>query len=205
MIRWTTLWKSLGNPDGNERWLRRLQALYQEPHRHYHTLKHVTDCFEEFDAVKSQAKDSAAVELAIWFHDAFYNPSAGDNEEQSARLAKECLGEARLGAGLITKVESFVIATKHHEVNDDPDCSLMLDIDLSILGKSSERFAQYEEQIRTEYSWVPREVFASKRAEILENFLERKQIYRTEAFRAKYEESARRNLRDSVNRLRRTA
>lgn len=202
MIRWTRLWNILGKPDGNEPWLRRLEALYREPHRHYHTLAHVMDCLDEFDTVKGQAKDPAALELAIWFHDAVYNSRAGDNEEQSARMATECLCEAQLPEEFIAKVDSFIIATKHHEVTDDPDCSLMVDIDLSILGKSTERFRQYEEQIRREYSWVPLEVFAGKRAEILERFLRRSQIYRTEIFRTKYEETARRNLHDSINRLR---
>lgn len=64
-----------------------------------------------------------------------------------------------------------------------------------------ERFQEYEEHIRREYDWVPKETFVAKRAEILERFLARKRIYTTEHFFAKYEQRARANLRNSIRRL----
>jgi len=78
----------------------------------------------------------------------------------------------------------------------------MVDIDLSIFGQVAERFWNYERQIRREYEWVPEDIFATKRAEILEKFLSRPRIFSTEIFFSKYEAQARSNLKESVARLR---
>jgi predicted metal-dependent HD superfamily phosphohydrolase len=48
---------------------------------------------------------------------------------------------------------------------------------------------------------VPALVFASKRAEILQRFLDRSHVFATEWFRQKYEKPARRNLEASIMRL----
>lgn len=95
------------------------------------------------------------------------------------------------------------MATKSHSIEAGPDAGLLVDVDLSILGKDEPRFSEYEAQIREEYRWVPGIVFKPKRAEILQRFLDRKRIYTTDVFAAKYEESARRNLTDSIRKLKR--
>ena len=94
------------------------------------------------------------------------------------------------------------MATKHHQPGENADAGVMIDIDLSILGQTEERFLEYEAQIRKEYAWVPRIIFGPKRAEILEGFLRRERIYRTEWFYNKYEERARRNIEGSIGKLR---
>ena len=56
------------------------------------------------------------------------------------------------------------------------DAPLLIDVDLNILGQNEERFWRYETQIRQEYDWVPESLFAVKRAEILERFLNRSRV-----------------------------
>ena len=79
--------------------------------------------------------------------------------------------------------------------------SLLVDVDLSILGQPDERFREYEAQIRREYEWVPEEIFAAKRAEILQGFLARERIYTTDSFFGRFESEARTNLRNSLHHL----
>ena len=100
-------------------------------------------------------------------------------------------------------VRDLVLVTKAHEGSTHPDAPLLVDIDLSILGASAERFFEYEDQIRQEYAWVPEDIFRTKRAEILERFLDRDVIYRTPKFYQTHEKQARANLRASLERLRR--
>jgi predicted metal-dependent HD superfamily phosphohydrolase len=74
-------------------------------------------------------------------------------------------------------------------------------VDLSILGQSEARFAEYESQIRSEYAWVAQEVFNTKRAEILRCFLARRRLYSTDHFFDRYEVQARQNLAQSIRTL----
>ena len=183
-------------------WYDRLTLAYAEPQRHYHDRQHITECLAEFDQARHLALQSGAVELALWFHDAVYDPKAPDNEERSAALAERCLLESSMPDALAVTVAKLVMATKHHEVNASVDAGLMVDVDLSILGRDEKRFSEYEWQIRQEYNWVPNAVFASKRAEVLEKILSRNRIYATEWFQNKYERQARMNLSESINHLR---
>ncbi len=198
--RWVQLWTAAeldGDPAG---WYERLIALYSEPHRHYHTLRHIGECLNQFDAANDLARQPVAVELAIWFHDAIYDPRSSDNEERSAALARECLAESSAGKELLELVARLVLATKHHVPSDHADSLLLLDVDLSILGQPEERFQEYERQIWLEYAWVPESVFAAKRAGILANFLRRERIYQTDYFCARFEQQARQNIRHSLER-----
>jgi predicted metal-dependent HD superfamily phosphohydrolase len=65
---------------------------------------------------------------------------------------------------------------------------------LSILGAPAARFAEYERQIRAEYSFVPQALFAEKRRAILQTFLARPRIYSTVHFHHALEQRARANL-----------
>jgi len=173
-------------------------TLYSESHRHYHTLQHLSECLREFDSAKNQVHDPVALELAIWFHDAIYNPRASDNEERSAALAQECLAGARATSDLVSTVSKLVLDTKTHMGSGHPDAALLIDIDLSILGQSEDRFNEYERQIREEYSWVPGIIFKPKRAAILRGFLDRPRLYSTDPFFSNYEQSARANLKRTL-------
>lgn len=141
------------------------------------------------------------MELALWFHDAVYDPKAGNNEEQSAALATRCLEELGIVPSIIDRITQLIMTAKSHETGTDEDAKLMVDVDLSILGRGERRFHEYENQIQNEYAWVSGSVFASKRAEILQRFLDRSHLFATEWFRQKYEKPARRNLETSIMRL----
>jgi predicted metal-dependent HD superfamily phosphohydrolase len=95
----------------------------------------------------------------------------------------------------------LVLATKNHDASVHDDAPLLVDVDLSILGRPPEQFWEYERQIREEYAWVERTVFAAKRAEILNRFLDHERIYQTELFFQRMEAQARANIRASVQRL----
>ena len=176
-----------------------LLTRYSEQRRHYHNALHIDECLRECDLVRAQALDPAALEFAIWFHDVIYDPRASDNEEQSARFAAESLKGAR--DDLDARVSDLVLTTKTHLPGSIPDAALLIDIDLSILGKPAKRFDEYEAAIREEYSWVSMNVYCEKRAAILQSFLQRDRIFRTPFFFDRYEVQARQNLANSIGKL----
>jgi predicted metal-dependent HD superfamily phosphohydrolase len=179
-----------------------LLAAYTEKHRHYHTAQHVDHCLHQLDTAPSLTQQPAEVELALWFHDAIYDPHSSKNEERSADWACELLGRHRVSADRTQRVRDHILATRHEAVASDPDSRLVVDIDLSILGVDEVAYAQFEVDVRQEYKWVPGILFRRKRAEILESFLARPQIYTTELFRERYEARARINLARAISELR---
>jgi predicted metal-dependent HD superfamily phosphohydrolase len=200
--RWVKLCDSVGAVKDSVSCFNRLIAAYSEPHRHYHNLRHIAECQQEFDAVRERVTSPESIELAIWFHDAVYDTKAPDNEEKSAEWAKGFLAAEGVRDSIVVQVSNLVLATKHHDIQLDPAAPALVDIDLSILGQPERRFWEYEAQIRSEYSWVDPTVFSLKRAEILETFLARPRIYSTDWFFERYERQARQNLQASITRLR---
>ncbi|HAB16929.1 MAG TPA: hypothetical protein DCE44_10815 [Verrucomicrobiales bacterium] len=182
-------------------WYVRLSAAYSETHRYYHNQQHIFECLAEFASARCLARQPGIVDLALWFHDAVYDPRSSDNEERSAELAQRSCADAGLSQDAARTVAQLVMATKTHECTGDLDAAMMVDVDLSILGRDVDRFCEYERQIRQEYAWVPDPIFASKRAEILNRFLSRPRLFTTDWFFRKYELQARQNLELSIQNL----
>jgi predicted metal-dependent HD superfamily phosphohydrolase len=198
---WFLLWQRLDTQGDPHKAYNDLVARYSEPHRAYHTMEHIGHCLHEFEQVRHLAINASAIELALWYHDAVYDTKAKDSEERSAVLAEEVVKKALLPDNLGRLVVNLIAATKHTSVHTDSDVQLIVDIDLSILGQSEERFDEYERQIRREYKWVAEDVFAAGRSAILKSFLDRPTIYSTQFFRNKYEAQAQRNIIRSVAKL----
>jgi len=196
--RWLALWSRLGGRSPAATYFTTLVVLYTEPHRAYHTLEHIEDCLTLFDQVKAQAHRPDEVELALWLHDVIYDPQASDNEEKSAQWASECMKQTGISDPILDRVAGLILATRHRTAPDDPDAQLLVDIDLSILGRSPALFAAYEAQIQAEYQWMPETAYRQGRRQILEAFLKRDSIYQTPFFKARYEAPARANLERSI-------
>lgn len=189
--RFETLWRELGVAPPPHDLFAALRDAYGEPHRAYHTAQHIDECLGYADL----AHASAEIELALWFHDAIYDPRAGRNEERSAEWAVREIGEPSV---LAESVRSLILITRHDVIPTTTDEQLLVDIDLSILGANPQRFAEYEAQVRREYSFVPGEMFRQGRAAILRTFLDRPSIYSTDLFRDLLEAQARANLTSSI-------
>jgi predicted metal-dependent HD superfamily phosphohydrolase len=119
---------------------------------------------------------------------------AHDNEALSAALAVDCLRAAGAGDEVARRVLGLIMATRHHQPGGDPDCTILLDIDLAILGATPERFAEYERQVRQEYAHVPEANYREARALVMQGFLARPRIFATATFFERYEARARANL-----------
>jgi len=198
---WAELWRRLNARGDADAVFAELAAHYAESHRAYHNLAHIADCLEQFAPAHALAGNAAAVELALWYHDVIYDPRARDNEERSAEVAVHAADKMGLAKDFAEAVRTLILATKKHDVSLAPDAAVMVDVDLSILGRAPQRFDEYERQIRQEYAWVPDDTFAAGRAAVLESFLLRPAIYATEFFRSQYEHQARANMARSVEKM----
>ena len=147
--RWVELVEFLGGTRAFAlTWHQRLVACYSEKHRSYHTLQHIEECLEELDEIEGDEERLALIEIALWFHDAVYQPLAKDNEERSFAMAKEFMLECEATESVIEFVRDMILATKKHRAKDDMDAAIMIGLDLNIFAREPKRYAEYEKQIR---------------------------------------------------------
>ena len=173
-------------------WLE-IETYYTSKKRHYHTLSHLENLFQELLPIQENVEDWETVQFSIFYHDIIYNASRNDNEEKSAILAIERLNKIGINEDQILKCNHQILMTKSHEISDN-DTNYFTDADLSILGKNWETYEEYFKQIRKEYRIYPDFMYNRGRKKALKHFLEMERIFKTDYFFRKYEKQARLNL-----------
>lgn len=187
-----------------------IEAKYSEPYRYYHNLSHLEHCIYELeDLSKYMYHGSTFLSFpitcfSIFFHDIMYETFdvfSLENEEKSLKIALEVLKLFEI-KDWDSRIKDMILSTKDHvPKSDDTSLKIFLDIDLSILGQNEQKYAEYEENIRKEYFWVPNEIYSFNRKKILKSILDRDFIYNYSHFRLKYEEQAKENLKNAISRL----
>ncbi|MFC8067247.1 hypothetical protein [Streptomyces sp. NPDC057293] len=180
----------------------RLLARWQEPHRRYHTLAHLTAVLDHVDVLAEHAHDLAAVRLAAWFHDAVYLPERSENEERSARLAERALAEAGVPAERTAEVARLVrLTVTHAPADDDRDGQVLCDADLAVLASPPSAYAAYTAAVREEYHFVPNDAFREGRAAVLRQLLALPRLFHTPHGRREWEATARHNITGELEML----
>lgn len=119
--------------------------------RHYHTLAHLEQLATELIPFKNNFSCWETLLFALVYHDFFYNIFSNDNEEKSARYMVHVLRQTSFPETEILKCREFVMATRKHELADNPEINLFTDADLSILGAHADNYLDYISRIRKEY------------------------------------------------------
>ena len=165
-----------------------LTRRHQEAHRHYHSLEHIAAMLH---AGRQFPLDDVQT-MAVWFHDAIYDPRSKTNEEDSAALAGTWLQRAGWAPTAIAAVQSIVLDTKRHQPSS-PAAAAVLDLDLMSLALPWPEFARNTEAIRREYAHVPDADFRAGRMAFFTTMLQRERLFFT-PFGAPLEAPARANL-----------
>ncbi|MBT1695618.1 hypothetical protein KK083_01940 [Fulvivirgaceae bacterium PWU4] len=167
---------------------------YTAADRHYHNLVHLDNLAKELLPVREQFSNWDTVVFSIAYHDVVYNVLKQNNEEKSADHADKKLTSMAVPAVDVQQCRTMILATKSHQVSDDPAVNLFTDADLSILGAPYEVYETYFKQIRKEYGIYPGLVYWPGRKKVLQHFLTMPRIFKTDYFFEKYETQARKNL-----------
>ncbi|MGB3636904.1 MAG: hypothetical protein WBA39_04840 [Rivularia sp. (in: cyanobacteria)] len=184
-----------------EKTFTQIAEAYSTPNRYYHNLEHIHHVLEVIQTLESQNEDleTKTVQLAAWFHDIVYDSKAKDNEEKSAEYADEVLSSLSIPYHVIKNVKSLILTTKNHQpLTKDSDAQILLDADLAILSSNPNEYKNYTYAIRQEYIWVPEVKYFAARKQILQNFLQRENIYFTELMQQTKEKIARINLETEI-------
>ncbi|CAH0323173.1 Iron-sulfur cluster carrier protein [Microbacterium sp. Bi128] len=170
-----------------------------DEHRKYHGRTHLLAVLEALDLLCDPAVPPRTVLLAAWFHDAVYRGVAGQDEEESARLADDRLRHAGLPAAEVDEVVRLVLLTADHcpEPGDD-DGALLSDADLSVLGGEPEAYARYLAAVREDFAHIGDADFAAGRAAVVRQLLQLDPLFHTDRGRTLWLDAARRNLQGEL-------
>ena len=182
-----------------------LRVRYAETHRHYHGQAHVDALLRGLQDLQGRVASPHVLELAIWYHDAVYDPAARDNEARSAALLRaEMTG--LVDAACLSAAVLMVERTADHLLPADlpdrqvVDCAYFLDLDLAILGAPPAEYDRYEADIAREYLPVfGADAYRTGRREFLRGQLGRARLFHTEMFHAALDGRARRNIRRALD------
>lgn len=195
--RWTVIVSRNGlRSPAAEAVLASLARAYDEPHRHYHDRAHIEAMLGLSAALAPHFADPDPLDLAIYFHDAVYDPARSDNEAASAALARDRLAAIGFSDDVCRRVSDLVLATRHGntEAALDGDAAWLADIDLAILGAAPGAYAAYAAAIRREYAIFPDHLYRPGRKKVLAQMLHRPRLYATSHFHRQLDAQARINI-----------
>ena len=178
---------------------------YSSKGRYYHNLQHLSELLTWLQNDALQINDWQAVYASVFYHDIIYNPLRKDNEQKSAEIALERLRKMGFDNTLGKKVYAWIVATQTHraspEMAKDSDCLHFLDADLAILGAPIEKYEQYRQAVRREYTIFPDFIYRKGRKKALTQLLESPRLFATPFFNEKLEQQARANMLRELNGL----
>ena len=179
-----------------------LVKAYSSTARHYHNLHHLQHILSSLTEVRELIVDFPALQLCAWFHDYIYDPQAIDNEMESAIAAERILSRLKINFDTVRLVQQIILSTRKHEpFLEETDNLIFLDVDLSILGSSSDQYLAYSQAIRQEYGHLSDRDYQEGRKQVLTQFLARERIYYTDYFYQRLESTARKNLQTEIDNL----
>ena len=167
---------------------------YCDAGRYYHNLNHLEAIIRELSDVKDSIPHWDTAMFSVFYHDIVYNALRSDNEAQSADKAQLRLQEIGFPKDQTTQCVLQILATKGHNPGDDITTQLFIDADLAILGKPTQAYTEYSENLRKEFFIYTDKEYKAGRKKILKHFLAMDRIFKTEHFYNKYEKQARKNI-----------
>ncbi len=184
-----------------------LLAAYADPSRGYHDTLHLAEVLSRLDVLAEAGEvfPTLPVVLAAWFHDGVYDGER-DAEERSATWAEDALpllDDPACDPATVAEVARLVRLTETHRPDaDDPAGCALSDADLAILAAPAERYAAYVAAVRTEYPQLDDGTFATGRALVLADLLDKPQLFHTRHALAHWEAPARANAARELEQLR---
>lgn len=176
-----------------------IKASYSEPHRRYHTWRHIEECRQLLREIQQEPdallpKEYHLVDTALLWHDIVYDPRAefGRNELHSALFAYE---NADIPENQRQELVRLILLTTGHKTAvGDPLGQLVVSIDLAILGSDPVRYAEYAADIRAEYAHVSDWEFAKHRSKFLLGMASQPVLYPRPDFERRFGGQARKNM-----------
>ena len=150
-----------------------LLDMWNESHRHFHTLDHLNDIIDQIKEFKSYSslsnKEYEKLLLTALFHDIIYEPTKQDNEERSAEFMMS-LCEDKSNSDILD-VKNAILDTKTHS-SSTPLAETFNRFDMNIVERDFDQLLKWEEGIHEEFK-VYGDLYKEGRLHFLESLLDK--------------------------------
>ena len=190
------------NKNDVDYWWHEILENYTKKWKFYHNLNHVysfVNLFEKYNKFINNYKNEFLI--SIYFHDIIYIPSRNDNEEESINMFNKFYNEVKPNNLNKEKVIEFIAETKNHSLSKDYDFELDLFLDMDMQIVSDENWEEYENKIRKEYCFMDENEYKNKRRQFLQSLVNKNRLFRTQIFYDTYEQIAKNNITNIINKL----
>jgi predicted metal-dependent HD superfamily phosphohydrolase len=149
--------------------------MWNESHRHFHTLDHLNDIIEQisenYGNGKINEKQQEKLILTALFHDIVYEPAKSDNEERSAEFFMNvCEDKSNKD---ILEIRDAILDTKTH-ASQTPLAETFNKFDMNIIERDFNSLLKWEDGIRLEFEPVyGTEAYKIGRTQFLEKLLDK--------------------------------
>lgn len=188
-------------PEISHRILHNLQLEYSRPGRYYHNDNKILNMLSYYTQVvlKNSSDVSPLIMYSILYYDIVFDPLRDDNKEKSTEKFVKDLGNLFPDL-LIDRVTQVILSTKDHVCkSSDEESKLVCDLDLMDLASSD--YWYNLKSIRNENMMFSDEEFYAKRSKYLKSYLSRSYIFQTLGFRYKFENNARRLMKEELSHI----
>lgn len=126
--------------------------MWNESHRHYHNLNHLSDLLEkikeDFSSGKFDEKTMEKLIIVALFHDIVYDPAKNDNEEKSADFfINVCVDKTNSD---ILEIKEAILDTKTH-TSSSKLSEIFNEYDMSVVEGDFEDLLDWERGIHMEF------------------------------------------------------
>ena len=143
----------------------RLQYSWNEPHRFYHTEKHLTFLLARIEQSSLPDPDKDKLRLTAFFHDVVYDPTAHDNEEQSAGLLREITQHP-----VTEEVAAMILDTKTHKPRTELSRQFV-EWDMAVVSESDfTQLLEWEWGVFKEFQFVDYSLYKMGRLALLDEW-----------------------------------
>lgn len=143
-------------------------AMWNEPHRAYHTTKHLYDLIEQIHQKSLPSREREMLVLIALFHDCIYDPRRTDNERRSADFFLE---SAKIHTADVQEIAQCILETETHK-SSSLLSAIFCKMDMDIVKRPLADLREWERGIAFEYSFLPTEVYVRRRAEFLQKMIQ---------------------------------
>jgi pantetheine-phosphate adenylyltransferase len=152
-----------------------LLGMWNESHRHYHNLSHLTSLTEAIDNISSNQnlseKEYEKLLLTALFHDIIYDPAKSNNEEMSAEFFINLCGDKNNPD--ILDIKQSILDTKTHE-SSSKISAIFNKLDMAIVESDLNSLINWEKGIQDEFIPVyGKENYKEGRLKFLESLLDK--------------------------------